>query len=845
MAMTKLLYSSSFDNDVGVGLRMVEDPAQLRKSASTVFACDYSEMTPDKDHVGLHVVALGDAEHFGCFFAGAPVQTANGQVAIEKVKVGDLVLTHTGKYKPVTAVFKTPYEGDRITIAITGMPDDIECTPNHPVQVVRREGLSPASRFKLRHADELAGELQSRVDAVEWAAAETLRPGDYLVINTEPNLEGIESIPAEFDPYVLGFYVAEGCLVKEYRDISTQGEYKEVLLTGSTADLATFDYIDAWLARLGRNPGGRQPSLTSDLGIRYSIFFKELAGKLDTWFGHLATDKRLPSALWTLSKTDRLRFLAGYFDGDGCLQTTRKDRYYGTLTASTASRSLALDVQRLLASVGIPSSVTHGYNSARNGCFGAGDFSIYSIGVGSYYSRNIIEHCLRHKSFEREFTAVGPSSMQLAEKYALVRVSSITRDSVTDTYKYNLEVADDNSYVVDVIVHNSNRNFDLFPKEACEKYHHTFVKNGHVFEHHRNKDPERRLGQVIKSAYDPDSGRIELFIHAHKEKAAAHLEKLARDGEVPLSMACRVPGDFCTKCGAFRTGANDPNQCEHISNMLGHVFEDGVKVGMINKDPTFFDISFVTRPADRIAWTLKAASDGLMTSVKLAELEGIEAPDSVMLTTPSQLRRYELMQKLAGIHTQLRGIILNGPKSHFDLACLQLCKCASYTLTEDAVESMRKLEPADVFTSMAKMGSVLGVDSFYRYALGPAYLEVSHLMPAVRARVPGVYNELVQKRAAWRVCADATFNADHGQIVELPEEVSGISTGDILKRAAFRPVVAVKFVVDSESEKRFNGNNLAGYLAEKYAAYKVAALDAIGETNDEALWLAAVQDVVE
>ena len=55
-----------------------------------------------------------------------------------------------------------------------------------------------------------------------------------------------------------------------------------------------------------------------------------------------------------------------------------------------------------------------------------------------------------------------------------------------------------------------NRNGDLFTKKACEKYYDTFVKYGHVYEHHRNKDPKKSIGQIKAAAYNPDMHRIEL-----------------------------------------------------------------------------------------------------------------------------------------------------------------------------------------------------------------------------------------------------------------------------------------------------------------------------------------------
>ena len=74
-----------------------------------------------------------------------------------------------------------------------------------------------------------------------------------------------------------------------------------------------------------------------------------------------------------------------------------------------------------------------------------------------------------------------------------------------------------------------NRNGDLFTKKACENYHNTFVEHGHVFRHHMNKQAEKAIGKIVKSAYNAPMGRVELFIHADKEKAAPELERLEKE----------------------------------------------------------------------------------------------------------------------------------------------------------------------------------------------------------------------------------------------------------------------------------------------------------------------------
>lgn len=64
------------------------------------------------------------------------------------------------------------------------------------------------------------------------------------------------------------------------------------------------------------------------------------------------------------------KFLAGYLDGDGCNANVADSRKSGVLLYTTASRSLAMDLQLLLAKLRVPASVSKSYNYHKDGCFG-------------------------------------------------------------------------------------------------------------------------------------------------------------------------------------------------------------------------------------------------------------------------------------------------------------------------------------------------------------------------------------------------------------------------------------------------------------------------------------------
>lgn len=147
--------------------------------------------------------------------------------------------------------------------------------------------------------------------------------------------------------------------------------------------------------------------------------------------------------------------------------------------------------------------------------------------------------------------------------------------------------------------YGSNRNGDYFPEEALKEYHKTFEALGHVYRHHVNKDPEKSMGKVVFSHYNPEMHRVELIIELDKGKAEDVVTRLDK-GDLPaVSMGCRVPWDECSICG--NRARTRKEYCDHLINKMNHILPGGQRVVAINRMPKFFDISVVLIPADRTA----------------------------------------------------------------------------------------------------------------------------------------------------------------------------------------------------------------------------------------------------
>ena len=394
-----------------------------------------------------------------------------------------------------------------------------------------------------------------------------------------------------------------------------------------------------------------------------------------------------------------------------------------------------------------------------------------------------------------------------------------------------------------------NRNMDAMPAESLRKYHDTFVTHGHVFRHHRNKDPKKSIGDIVASAYNEPMGRVELFIHVSKDKAAPELARLENEGEIPFSMALNEASDFCSICGQERSGANDPRMCEHIRDHLGDLFDDGRRVYMVNKDYTFFDISFVGKPADRIAWDLmkvfpdddsdddsgvKEASATLpFDSVKLAEYYGVEAPDSIAISTDSARRKMGYASRTVDLRDRYVAFAVKSASadSASDRFLCELRKVASTPVSDADISALRSMDPHDAFRVLGDAGVVLDTRSFYKYAMGDDYKAVEPYISGVGPKVAEVIEEARDTSNLQHLCNDTTFDASPSYQYDqrsrrLLESLKSASVIDSVDDAVLSASIRGSRGVDIYTGNMLN-NAVTKKLAAKYAAYKLAAIDAI------------------
>lgn len=852
MSMVKLIYSDAANTTTDVRMRIVHDAQGLTKSAGTVFGREYDQLKPEKGHVGIHLTALGEYERYGlnrnfdgfskqscikehdtfvkngtvfrhhCFVAGTPIVMADrSRVDIDQIQIGDMVSTELGPRR-VDDLFKRDYSGPAVVLDVLGIPSPIVVTPNHRFKVYRRSRIHcrhnynvlTESQHATGHCNELH-ELKKNLTDPEDLEADSLETGDYLCLLISES--GNEVVDLDFAEAV-GWIASEGHL----------GSRGSIQFTFSVNSRHEIEAVTSCFTRLGLHVGIHHIPQYGTAAL--SMCSKELSSRVSEFVSGTKADKMLSGKILGWNEEARLRLLGAYIDGDGHVPPGGKNA--GQLRIRSSSPQMLNVLADVIRSLCIPCSVNMDtppgfmvsptnhkvYPASGSGC----------VSVASAYSPAICKYS--RKMFVRDGRL--PSSL-IVGKYMLVRILSTELAPISEPV-YNIEVNEAHHYQVQgVVVHNCN------------------------------KDRSKGLGSIKASAYNEPMGRIELFIHVNEEKAKDELSRLEKEGEIPFSMATKVPYDVCTKCGAKRKNSEDPNQCEHIRDELGKMASDGTVVGMLNPENNWFDISFVGRPADRIAWNLKIAAGEAIDSVKLAQAEGLWVPDYMAIESEQGQRKYAHLKAIVEFQDMYCGILTkqascsSGPVRYY----FELRKAAGARLDDATIKQLRCFEPKVAFATLAKAGVILDPSSFFKYAMGIDYGEIAPYVPDAIKAVPGCMERLVKEGDCQRVCNDCTFDVaiDRTSLRAVPLNlIRELSTKAATGSVRDERVIAVtldgnipSFTVDG-NRKSCNNGSVTVALAEKYAAYKIAAVEAVlachpdrDTDSDSVRAIAAAQNLID
>jgi len=146
------------------------------------------------------------------------------------------------------------------------------------------------------------------------------------------------------------------------------------------------------------------------------------------------------------------------------------------------------------------------------------------------------------------FSDAQPELTKIASRMTMIdsstNIKSATEDTEIRRTLSDLKPTSKNHFLCHLIAlgdgehYSYNKNGDYFPKEACIKYHDTFVKNGHFFREHKNQDPKFKIGMVKASFYNHNMGRVELVIEGDRNLCPDIYDSVKNNQSRSYSMSC-------------------------------------------------------------------------------------------------------------------------------------------------------------------------------------------------------------------------------------------------------------------------------------------------------------------
>jgi len=288
---------------------------------------------------GLNVAVMG------CFPPGETVITAQGFTPIECVDEGDRVLTHQGRFQPVTATDCHTFEGELVEIRTRGaLP--MKMTPNHPVLALTRKHQGKAGRRRWENVAHVVG----RGEEPQWVAAENITRDHVLlcpILQGEQDLRVVPEAPeVALDD---AFLTLAGCYAAEGSIGGANGKAHQIFLTFGSDETELVQRAHDILCAMGTPVSLRpRPERGSLEVIAHS---SRLAGMMAFLFGRRAENKSLPAWMLTLPRSRQRMLLAALWQCDGYVGAVKG---YPRATYMTVSASLASVVHQLLLRQGIP-----------------------------------------------------------------------------------------------------------------------------------------------------------------------------------------------------------------------------------------------------------------------------------------------------------------------------------------------------------------------------------------------------------------------------------------------------------------------------------------------------------
>lgn len=393
-----------------------------------------------------------------CVPPGEHVMTEQGYKKIEEIKPGEKVLTHKGRFKKVLATSKTQFNGNLVTIYANGCCIPLKLTPNHPVLVFKKRRQTNRKKSNAKIYEGIQPEFVASSDVKQGDLVvlsypkSTKKPtfidiSEYLV---QFNEKGGELYPSTYGgpiPKIIkldeklsrlcGYIIADGCVSDSGVNICFHATEKRFV----------DDVVQLWQEIFGLNATVKDhreyPDTYSKNMWEVRVHSVLLAEFMTKWLGG-SRARKIPECFWKTSKKNKENLVCGMVRGDGCYKRN-------TVSFATSYIRLVNEYRLLAASVGIPTNIST--RKPRKGQ--QQSYEVNGYGGSSEALHKIVnKHDKSIKTTPKKIVR-STRNTQMINGYLVAAVNRVRQDFPYTGQVYNLEVEEDNSYIVNqYCVHN-------------------------------------------------------------------------------------------------------------------------------------------------------------------------------------------------------------------------------------------------------------------------------------------------------------------------------------------------------------------------------------------------------
>lgn len=392
-----------------------------------------------------------------CFVSGTQVMTYEGYKNIEDIKCGELVYTHKGRWRKVTQTFKREFKGRLINVVPFGS-NNIFVTPEHPFYTAKLKRIPPTLKevFDSESIDfREVGSLKRRRHTTNQ---------DVLLSVVSGKVDVFSNILNDDEwGFFIGLYLAEGFTGDHQIHFALHKDEQEVI-----------SFLIYFInEKLNRNVSLNYSKTTK--GVVAYFTDKKLKKHLLDMCGTKSHNKKLPMKFLLAPKSFQLAVLKGWLVGDGSYTIKRKSNIAGASTSRNLIWQMKMFALRnnISGRVNVhekggirkvggndkPSRIRKSWklilNSDLNHMFIANSEVINKVFFNKYSSLFIPQN--NHDVCK--IIQIDSNVLQYSKIRSMYEANY-------DGFVYNLEVEEDNSYLVeDTVVHNC-----WFSREGMRKY---------------------------------------------------------------------------------------------------------------------------------------------------------------------------------------------------------------------------------------------------------------------------------------------------------------------------------------------------------------------------------------